>query len=173
MPSGDTAHQRRSDPAHHVQRVPADGSRQGGDARPRPRTPQGDDPLDQYLGRMGLTRSFQDGYFDGYDPYTNPSAASGFTSAAFRWKKNLFSFFSRMWGRVGAAGVDISIVWRVKALLFMPEKYFYGWEILHAVIVKMGRGLKSTKHILCQKILWTKPLLAPSLYFLLRRRTEV
>ena len=27
---------------------------------------------------------FQDGYFDGYDPYTNPSAASGFTSAAFR-----------------------------------------------------------------------------------------
>ena len=29
---------------------------------------------------------FQDGYFDGYDPYTNPSAASGFTSAAFRCK---------------------------------------------------------------------------------------
>ena len=26
----------------------------------------------------------KDGYFDGYDQYTNPSAASGFTSAAFR-----------------------------------------------------------------------------------------
>ena len=36
--------------------------------------------------------TFQDGYFDGYDPYTNPSAASGFTSAAFRWKKSVFYF---------------------------------------------------------------------------------
>ena len=27
----------------------------------------------------------KDGYFDGYDQYTNPSAASGFTSAAFRY----------------------------------------------------------------------------------------
>jgi hypothetical protein len=26
----------------------------------------------------------KDGYFDGYDQYTNPSAASGFTSSAFR-----------------------------------------------------------------------------------------
>ena len=44
MPSGDAAHQRRPDPAHHLQRVPADGSRQGGDARPRPRPPEGDRP---------------------------------------------------------------------------------------------------------------------------------
>ena len=38
----------------------------------------------------------QDGYFDGYDPYTNPSAASGFTSAAFRWKNSLFSEGARV-----------------------------------------------------------------------------
>ena len=45
MPSGDTAHQRGPDPAHHLQRVLSDGSRQGGDARPRPRPPQGEQIL--------------------------------------------------------------------------------------------------------------------------------
>ena len=41
---GDSPHQRGPDPAHHLQRVLADGARQGGDARPRPRPPQGDCP---------------------------------------------------------------------------------------------------------------------------------
>ena len=45
MLSGDTAHQRGPDPAHHLQRVLSDGSRQGGDARPRPRPPQGEQTL--------------------------------------------------------------------------------------------------------------------------------
>lgn len=56
MQTGDQAHQRRPDPAHHLQRVPADGSRQGGDARPRPRPPQGD-LIHQYL------MTFQKGCF--------------------------------------------------------------------------------------------------------------
>ena len=55
----------------------------------------------------------QDGYFDGYDPYTNPSAASGFTSAAFRWKKSLFSEGAR---------VDTWIGGESKAWLFTTEK---------------------------------------------------
>ena len=50
--SGDTAHQRRPDPAHHLQRVLADGSWQGGDARPRPRPPQG----------VQLTKHSDDGF---------------------------------------------------------------------------------------------------------------
>ena len=71
---------------------------------------------------------FQAGYFDGYDPYTNPSAASGFTSAAFRWK-NL----------QGCTGSTLELAGESKTCflwqrnIFMTEKYFYGREILQTV----------------------------------------
>ena len=42
--------------------------------------------------------------------------------------------------------------------IFMAGKY---WKLCksqhHTAIVKMGRGLKSIKYLLCQKILWTRP----------------
>merc|ERR1712055_203147 len=39
----------------------------------------------------------KDGYFDGYDSYTNPSAATGFTSAAFRFGHSLLPSTVERW----------------------------------------------------------------------------
>merc|ERR1711874_903407 len=41
----------------------------------------------------------KDGYFDGYDQYTNPSAASGFTSAAFRFGHSLLPSTIERWSK--------------------------------------------------------------------------
>ena len=81
-----------------------------------------------WKGCISSSIFFQDGYFDGYDPYTNPSAASGFTSAAFRWK-NL----------QGCTGSTLELAGESKTCflwqrnIFMTEKYFYGREILQTV----------------------------------------
>jgi len=39
----------------------------------------------------------KDGYFDGYDPYTNPSVATGFTTAAFRFGHSLLPSTIERW----------------------------------------------------------------------------
>ena len=40
-----------------------------------------------------------EGYFNGYDPYTNPSASSGFTSAAFRFGHSLLPSKIERWSK--------------------------------------------------------------------------
>ena len=101
MLSGDKAHQRRLDPAHHLQRVPAHGSRQGGDARPRPRTPQGD-PLSQYQDRILLTRYFRTVTLMGTT--RTPTPAQPLASPAPPSGEKIFSLLCRRgggcsWGR--------------------------------------------------------------------------
>ena len=54
------------------------------------------------LGKEGIHEHgltlYQDGYFDGYDKTINPSAASGFTTAAFRFGHSLLpSTIGKVW----------------------------------------------------------------------------
>ena len=41
----------------------------------------------------------KEGYYDGYDPYTNPSVASGFSSAAFRFGHSLLPSTIERWSK--------------------------------------------------------------------------
>ena len=59
--------------------------------------------LPMVLGKEVMTRHNlilnKNGYFEGYDPYTNPSAATGFTSAAFRFGHSLLPSTIERWGK--------------------------------------------------------------------------
>ena len=122
--------------------------------------------------------TFQDGYFDGYDPYTNPSAASGFTSAAFRWKKSVFYFVlkRRGFGRqlnwpasqsVAFCGREILLTlqksastwpWR-RANSFFAKKYFnpcyrFGHSLLPSTIERWSKTHRwDTRSVIRQQLL--------------------
>jgi len=59
--------------------------------------------LPMVLGKEVMTRHNlilgKSGYFEGYDPYTDPSAATGFTSAAFRFGHSLLPSTIERWGK--------------------------------------------------------------------------
>ena len=90
--------------------------------------------------------TFQDGYFDGYDPYTNPSAASGFTSAAFRWKKSVFFSSAQLCVEERRVRPTVELAGESKRCFLWPR------NIVNFAKVGINMTVKTSKFFFCKKI---------------------
>ena len=99
-----------------------------------------------WFPKSAFDGTFQDGYFDGYDPYTNPSAASGFTSAAFRWKKSVF--FPRRNFVLKRRGFGRQLNWPAS----QSVAFLWPRNIVNFAKVGINMTVKTSKFFFCQKI---------------------